>query len=162
MHHPDMTSEVDHTVVDTEVIDDDDGSIADFDNLLPSVKEGFDSDNPSNLLMARADSCLEYYLKSAGLIRLEDYMYEIVKGSGIIKIRTIRDLFNFADPLLWWRAVGRERFPSVAILARIYLNQHITGSFQESIFCSSENAMNSYQTSMTDGLFEQRTVLLIS
>ena len=75
------------------------------------------------------------------------------------KIKTVTDLYEFADPLLWLRNVGRHDFPSMALLARIVLCRSEHGAFQESVFSSGGDTMTAKQTRMCPEQFEKKALL---
>ena len=76
-----------------------------------------------------------------------------------VKFKGLGDLYEFADPLLWFKKKGGAEYPSMALLARMVLCRADHGAFQESVFSSVNNAMSSLQTNMDSDRFEQRVIL---
>ena len=75
------------------------------------------------------------------------------------KIKSLGDLFVFADPLLYFKKEGQQTYPSIALLARITLSRCDNGAFQESVFSSASDTKDSSQTAMNTDQFEKRALL---
>ena len=76
-----------------------------------------------------------------------------------VKFKGLADLYEFADPLMWFKKKGASEYPSVALFARTILCRADHGAFQESVFSSGNNAMSFLQTSMNIERFGKRVIL---
>jgi hypothetical protein len=61
--------------------------------------------------------------------------------------------------MLWYRRVGKAKYPSIALLAQTQLGQVGNQGFQERVFSSAHNAMSSKQDRMAFDVIEKRTIL---
>jgi len=66
---------------------------------------------------------------------------------------------QYCDPMDWFRNVGRNQFPEVAILARVEFAKVDSSAIQERMFSAAAAAMTRYQTQMNPKVHEMRTIL---
>ena len=57
-------------------------------------------------------------------------------------------LYSKIDILDWYKEVGQISFPSVSILARIYLAKPMSNALQERVFSTVGNVMTTKRTSL--------------
>ena len=122
-----------------------------FDQCEATGGENSDVD-----LDAEADEIFLKWLKVAQSIKWESYKHP---GFEHIVCKGISDLYQFADPLKWFKETGRTLFPSIAHLARVHLSRIDNGAFQESVFSSAKGSMDKHQTKMSSEHHEKRAVL---
>lgn len=68
-------------------------------------------------------------------------------------------LYKHVDVLEWFREEGEERFPSIALLARIHLGKVSSSAFQERVFSSGGIVMGPLRT-RTDHRRSEKQLLL--
>eukprot|EP00957_Ditylum_brightwellii_P181433 13820546-Ditylum_brightwellii.AAC.1 len=54
-------------------------------------------------------------------------------GDGNVDVYKLDLLYHHIDVLMWWK-LNATSFPSIAIMARVYLSRELTSCFQERVF----------------------------
>ncbi|KUF95930.1 Cysteine synthase [Phytophthora nicotianae] len=72
---------------------------------------------------------------------------------------SLLDLYRHVDVLRWFRDEGEDRFPSIALLARIHLGKVSSSAFQERVFSSGGIVMGPLRT-RTDHRRAEKQLLL--
>jgi hypothetical protein len=65
----------------------------------------------------------------------------------------------YGDMLRWFKEVGKDKFPTLAVLARCELGRMNNSGYQERVFSSANSAMGVKQAKMSFQQLEQRTLL---
>lgn len=69
------------------------------------------------------------------------------------------DMKAFIDILRWFRDAGEQSYPSIALLARLWLGKPASTAFQERVFSTGGNGMDENRT-QTDSERAEKQLLL--
>ena len=117
-------------------------------------------DNREEDLAAKADEVFENWMKNK--VRFGDFLFDGVaplvpsKATGSV---TFKELVSKFDTMKYYREVGSDEFPSVALLARIHFSTMINSGFQERVFSTCKNVMGSNQARLPMEHMEKKALL---
>jgi hypothetical protein len=104
----------------------------------------------------KADDVVELWMADTTTIDWSNYLKK--RFTTFSNTTTFGKICN-GDIMMWYRKVGMAKYPSIALLARTQLAQMGNQGFQERVFSSAHNAMNSKQGRMAFDVLEKRTIL---
>lgn len=94
-------------------------------------------------------------------IASHDYTHELMAQGGSSAYWNLAGLFRYVyvDILAWFRDVGEKEFPSIALLARIWLAKAASTAYQERVFSTGGIVMGEKRT-QTDAARAEKQLLL--
>ncbi len=66
------------------------------------------------------------------------------------------------DVLKYFHEIGKHKFPTITMLAKVYFSGMLSLAFQERVFLNAAHVMGKQQASMDITHFEMNTLLLVN
>ena len=77
-----------------------------------------------------------------------------MRAGEVVSVFVPHKLYQHIDVLNWWRLNAHE-FPSISIMARVYLSRELSSAYQERIFSNGGYICNELRQSLLDDRSEK-------
>jgi len=127
--------------------------------FAPRPRQNYDSSAlTQDYLIAKADEIWEAWVSYA--VSWEHFTAADVLLAGRTDAYDIWKLYKSANVLQWYAKEGAQSFPSVAVLARVYLAKPMSNAFQERFFSTAGYVLSNKRTSLDPDRAEKLQLLM--